>query len=189
MQRLLFVTGNENKFREVHHLITNSVKNYELIRSQEQLTEIQADSLSEVALFKVRSVMDKIKEPFFVEDAGFFVDDHLKGFPGVYSAYVMKSVGYDAILKILGPKEPRKAHFEAVIAYCDNARQIHLFKGENYGTVSFEARGSSGFGFDPVFISADTPEKTFAELTIEEKNKISHRRRALMQLIDFLKVH
>ena len=66
-------------------------------------------------------------------------------------------------------------------------KQIHLFKGENYGKVSTKARGTSGFGFDPIFISSDTPDFTFAELKIEEKNLISHRRRAMMNFIDFLK--
>ena len=128
-----------------------------------------------------------VKIPYFIEDAGFFVDDVCNGFPGVYSSYVMKTIGYNGILKILGDSTPRKAHFESVIAYLDEDENVHIFKGLNYGIVSFEARGNSGFGFDPIFVSNDTPVKTFAELELEEKNQISHRRRSLDKLVEFLK--
>ena len=122
-----------------------------------------------------------IKPPYFIEDAGFFIDDVCKGFPGVYSSYVMKTIGYDGILKILGKNIERKAHFESVIAYIDEFYQIRIFKGINEGIVASEAKGNSGFGFDPIFISNDTPKRTFAELSMEEKNKISSRRRGLMK--------
>jgi XTP/dITP diphosphohydrolase len=187
MKRITFCTGNAHKFAEVQHLISSEIPDLELIQSKAPLIEIQADCLEDVAKFKVNSVINLLNPPYFVEDAGFFVDDTLRGFPGVYSSYVMKSIGYAGILKILGNIDPRKAHFEAVIAYCDENKEIHLFKGENHGTVAYDAKGNSGFGFDPIFISSETPGKTFAELTMEEKNKISHRRRAFIKLIDYLK--
>lgn len=186
MKKLIFVTGNHNKFQEIRSLFQIHLPNIELIQGREVPLELQSDSLEVVAGYKVQSVMDRYSEPYFVEDAGFFVDDQLHGFPGVYSSYVMKSIGWQGILKILGTVEPRKAHFEAVIALCDEKRHVRLFKGINHGTVAYEGRGQSGFGFDPIFISNDTPGKTFAELSMEQKNKVSHRSRALMQLITYL---
>jgi len=188
MQKTLrFVTGNPHKYKEVRDVIQRNFPNFEVLQSNVELLELQADSLEEVALFKVKSVKNLVKIPYFIEDAGFFVDDVFKGFPGVYSSYVMKTIGYDGILKILGDSTTRKAHFESVIAYLDEDENVHLFKGINYGKVSIEARGNSGFGFDPIFISDETPGKTFAELNLKEKNLISHRRRSLDKLVEFLK--
>ncbi len=184
---LRFVTNNPNKYQEVKDAIQKNFPDFEVLQSNVELLETQADSLEEVALFKVNSVKNLVKIPYFIEDAGFFVDDVCNGFPGVYSSYVMKTIGYNGILKILGDSIPRKAHFESVIAYLDEDENVHIFKGLNYGLVSFEARGNSGFGFDPIFVSNDTPEKTFAELELEEKNHISHRRRSLDKLVEFLK--
>lgn len=187
MKQITFVTGNRHKFQEIVDIFSKKIPEVELIQSTEPLLELQADTLEEVAEFKVKSVQEKLTGEFFIEDAGFFVDDHLHGFPGVYSSYVMKTVGYDAILRILEHKEPRKAHFESVIALSDQNKQIHLFKGENGGQVSYEAKGTSGFGFDPIFISNDYPMKTYAELNLNEKNEISHRSRSIQKLINFLK--
>ena len=183
---ITFVTGNKHKFEEVSKLVSSEVPGYDVIQSTMELSELQANTLEEVANFKVNSVKKWIKPPYFIEDAGFFVDDVCKGFPGVYSSYVMKTIGYDGILKILGNSKDRNAHFESVIAYIDEFYQVRLFKGTNEGRVASEARGNSGFGFDPIFISTDTPGRTFAELSMEEKNEISHRRRALLKLIEFL---
>jgi XTP/dITP diphosphohydrolase len=186
-KKIFFVSGNKHKFTEIKNLTENSLTEFEVIQSNEPLLEIQADSLEEVAEFKVKSVINKIFGEYFIEDAGFFVDDHLHGFPGVYSSYVMKTIGYDGVLQILGKKTPRNAHFESIIAFCDIDRKIHLFKGENRGSVSLQAQGTSGFGFDPIFLSCDYPDRTYAELTLDEKNKVSHRSRSMQKFIEFLK--
>ena len=68
----------------------------------------------------------------------------------------------------------------------DTEKQIKLFIGENHGTVAYESRGESGFGFDPIFLSEDKPEMTFAEMSIEEKNGISHRSRSMQQFLNYL---
>ncbi|MHA1796133.1 MAG: XTP/dITP diphosphatase [Promethearchaeota archaeon] len=188
-QILNFCTGNLNKVKEVQSVFASALPEIKIAQNPIKLTEIQAETLEEVALFKSQSIQDKIKPPFFIEDAGFFVDDHLHGFPGVYSHYVMETIGCQGILALMDGKSDRRAHFEAVIAYMDEGKNIYLFKGENKGSVALEQRGTSGFGFDPIFISSDTPRKTFAEIGLEEKNKISHRRRALEKFIEFLKSH
>ncbi|MHA1583814.1 MAG: XTP/dITP diphosphatase [Promethearchaeota archaeon] len=185
---ITFVTGNPNKFQEVAHLIQEKFPNYEVVQSDKELLEIQAESLEEVAKFKLQSVKKWIKVPYFIEDAGFFVDDVCHGFPGVYSHYVMDTLGYKGILKIMDKSKARKAHFESVIAYMDEYYQMRFFTGINNGQVSMEARGTSGFGFDPIFLSEDSPDRTFAELNIAEKNEISHRRRAMMKFMEFLEL-
>ena len=187
MKELRFVTGNAHKFSEIIKIFESELPDITLVQSKEPLEELQADTLEKVAEFKVKSILDRVPLPYFIEDAGFFVDDICKGFPGVYSSYVMKTIGNSAILKIMGESGKRKAHFESVIAYIDEKHKINFFKGINLGQVALEARGTSGFGFDPIFISDDTPEKTFAELTTGEKNKISHRSRAIAKLLHFLK--
>jgi XTP/dITP diphosphohydrolase len=139
-------------------------------------------------LFKLNSVKEKMNESFFIEDAGFFVDKPLNGFPGVYSSYVFKTIGNEGIIKLIDDFARSKAHFSAVIAfYFKPLDKIFLFEGEIEGKVSKAIRGKGGFGFDPIFIPNIISDKTFAELSTEEKNKISHRGQALKKLVAFLK--
>jgi XTP/dITP diphosphohydrolase len=181
------VTGNRHKIEEVQTIFEKYCPEFQIMQADIPLLELQATTLEEVAAFKIQSVMEKIDPPYFIEDAGFFVDDVCQGFPGVYSSYVMKTIGWDGILKIMAGKTDRNAHFESVIAYIDKKKAVHYFKGVNEGQVSTEARGTSGFGFDPIFMSNETPNRTFAELGLHEKNSISHRRRAVNKFIEFLK--
>ncbi|TFH26418.1 MAG: RdgB/HAM1 family non-canonical purine NTP pyrophosphatase [Promethearchaeota archaeon] len=184
--KISFCTGNPHKVAEMQAAFAQKLPGYVIEKQAIPLQELQAESLEEVAIFKLQSISQHLKPPFFIEDAGFFVDDILQGFPGVYSHYVMDTLGCQGILKLLGDSANRNAHFEAIIALRDNSNTIRTFKGINPGTVALEARGTSGFGFDPIFISADTPGKTFAEIGMEAKNRISHRSRALDKLIEFL---
>ena len=183
---ITFVSGNKHKFAEVAAVINEKFPEIVVLQSMVEPTEIQADTLEEVAKVKATSIRHAVEPPYFIEDAGFFVDDGCHGFPGPYSHYVMDTIGNAGILKLLGDTEARKAHFKSVIAFVDENGQLHMFKGINKGHVAFEARGSSGFGFDPIFISDETPNRTFAEIGFEEKNTISHRRRALEALIEYL---
>jgi len=152
------------------------------------LVEIQATNIKEVALFKLNSIKGDINGSYFIEDAGFFVDKPLNGFPGVYSSYVMKTIGNKGILRLIDNFDETQAHFTTVIAvYFKPLDQNLVFEGSIYGKISNTPRGSGGFGFDPIFIPDIIPNKTFAELTIEEKNKISHRGKAWSKFISFLK--
>jgi len=150
--------------------------------------EIQATSVKEVALFKLNSVKGKLNNSYFIEDAGFFIDIPLKGFPGVYSKFVLNTIGNKGILKLIDNFKNTKAHFETVIAlYFQPKNKTLLFEGSVEGKVSETIRGTNGFGFDPIFISNENPTNTFAELTTEEKNAVSHRGKAWKKLIVFLK--
>jgi len=185
---IYFVTQNEHKFNEVLNIFSQEKMKFELKHCKLKIIEIQADSNKDVALYKVKCIKDKIHGSFFIEDAGFYVDHPLNGFPGVYSSYVFKTIGNKGIIKLIDDFEHTKAHFSALIGFFSKVTdKISLFEGKVDGRLSPEIRGDKGFGFDPIFIPNERPDKTFGELTIEEKNKISHRGRALKQLISFLK--
>jgi len=185
-----FITGNLHKFKEVSEIFNKSNLNqkYKLFHSNLESIEIQTDNLRDVAVFKIKSVKDKLNESCFVEDAGFFVDEPLNGFPGVYSAYIHKTIGNKGILKLIGEASKTCAHFESVIAlYFKPINEIKIFKGEVSGKIAKKMRGNHGFGFDPIFLPDTFPDKTFSEISIEEKNKLSHRSQAFNKLVDFLK--
>lgn len=140
--------------------------------------------MEEVAEFGARYVYEKLKKPVIVEDSGFFVKA-LKGFPGTYSKFVYETIGNKGILKLLEDVDDREAYFKSVIGYCDEFG-VKLFIGKVDGKVSIEERGTEGFGYDPIFIPKGY-NKTFAELGVEEKSKISHRKKAFEKFKEFLK--
>jgi len=184
---LYFVTSNTHKFNEINILFQKKALKYELEQLSLPTTEIQASSVKEVALFKLKSINEKINSSYFIEDAGFFIDHPLNGFPGVYSSYVMKTIGNEGILKLINNFEQTEAHFISVIAlYFKPLNEILCFEGIVKGKIAKDMRGSSGFGYDPIFLPNDMPNKTFAELSIEEKNSISHRGKAWRKFISFL---
>lgn len=140
--------------------------------------EIQTDSLEEVVKRSLKTL--KENAPLMIDDSGLFIDP-LGGFPGVYSAYVMDTLGCDGILKLIEDEEVRSARFECVIGYLDE--DIRLFKGVSKGEIISEKRGEGGFGYDPIF-RPDGRHKTYAEMSTAEKNDISHRGRAMDELIE-----
>ncbi|MHA1913331.1 MAG: XTP/dITP diphosphatase [Promethearchaeota archaeon] len=183
-----FVTGNAHKFREVSEHFNKEVSSYHIKQKNIETTEIQAQSLMDVASFKIRSIKQNLDASFFIEDAGFFVDNPLGGFPGVYSSYVLKTIGNEGILKLINDFKSSEAYFSSVIAlYYKPREEIFFFEGKVKGKVSETIRGKGGFGFDPIFIPNSIPGKTFAEILTTEKNNISHRGQAIRKLIQFLK--
>ena len=184
---LYFVTGNKSKFNEVLKIFQTQKVEFTIQQLNIETVEIQADTIKDVALFKLNSVKDKMNSSFFIEDAGFFVDKPLKGFPGVFSSYVFKTIGNEGILRLIDDFEGSRAHFSAVIAlYFKPLDKILIFEGEVRGKVSDKIKGKGGFGFDPIFIPDLIPNNTFSELSPQEKNEISHRGQAIRKLISFL---
>lgn len=143
--------------------------------------EVQAERLEEVAAWGAAYVQEKFNKPFILEDAGLFIDA-LQGFPGVYSKYVFFTIGLDGILLLLKNVENRKAVFRSVYAYSTPGHAAIIVSGECPGTISTERRGRHGFGYDPIFFP-DKANKTFGEMTTEEKNQYSHRSKALDRLL------
>ncbi|MFX0076535.1 MAG: XTP/dITP diphosphatase [Candidatus Hermodarchaeota archaeon] len=187
-ETIYFITGNNSKFNEIKNLFQKENLNYELKQNKIKTTEIQASSIKEVALFKLNSVRGKLTHSYFIEDAGFFVDVPLNGFPGVYSNYVLNTIGNKGILDLIRDYDETKAHFETVIAfYFQPYEETYVFEGMVEGKLARSIRGRGGFGFDPIFIPAELSNRTFAELTVEEKNSVSHRGKAWKKLVEFLK--
>lgn len=180
--KIYFCTSNKHKLKEYKEILKEFGINVK--KASLKLIEIQADKLEDVAKEKVKHAFEKIKKPVFIEDAGLFIQA-LKGFPGVYSAYVMKTIGCKGVLKLMKGVKKRDAVFKSVIAFMEENQKVHLFCGECKGKISQTIKGSSGFGFDPIFIPLGY-EKTFAQ-DINLKNKLSHRRKAIEKFIRFLK--
>ncbi len=185
---IYFVTGNIHKYNEISTLFKKESRSYVLKHKHIKTVEVQANTLKEVASYKLESIEGQLDDSYFIEDAGFFVDVPLNGFPGVYSSYVMKTLGNTGILKLIDDFEISQAHFTSIIAlYFKPLDKKLIFEGEIYGKVSKTSRGLGGFGFDPIFLPNKIPNKTFAELSTEEKNKISHRGQSWRKFINFLK--
>jgi XTP/dITP diphosphohydrolase len=176
--KLNFITSNEGKFREAREIASSY--GIEVAWLKMKYDEFQGDTLEEIAVKSAKALSKAIGEPFFIEDSGLFVEA-LNGFPGVYSSYVLKTIGNPGILKLMDGVENRKAYFEAVIAFYDGS-EIHTFVGRVEGEIAEEMRGEKGFGYDPIFLYGD---RTFAEMG-EAKNAVSHRRRALENFLRWL---
>ncbi len=186
---LVFATNNNHKIREIGDLLGDNIKILGL--SDFDITgdiPEEAETLEENALFKARYVHDRTGMNVFADDTGLEVTA-LGGAPGVYSArYAGESKSFDDnIVKLLDElqgKEDRSARFRTVIALILDGKE-YLFEGIIEGEIINERRGDGGFGYDPVFIARGY-DRTFAEIPLREKNSISHRARAMRQLMTFL---
>jgi len=179
MQRkVLFITSNKGKYTEVKKM--GKKYGIEVIWHQEEYYEPQGSNLQEIAQASARVVSNQLKKPFILEDSGLFIEA-LNGFPGPYSSYVFKTIGNEGIIKVMDGIIDRKAYFLAVVAYFDG-KDVHLFEGRVDGEISNEIRGEKGFGYDPVFLYGS---KTFAEMG-DEKNEVSHRKRAVENFFSWL---
>ena len=180
MRVLRVVTSNEGKAREFAHALGGIPWRVERVMMRYE--EIQADTLEEVAVASARELMasGEVPRPFILEDAGLFVEA-LKGFPGVYSAYVFRTLGCKGVLRLLEGAPDRSARFESRIALVTTWGEVELFPGTCRGSISKEERGERGFGFDPIFLP-EGASRTFGELELGEKQRLSHRGAAVAGL-------
>jgi XTP/dITP diphosphohydrolase len=181
---IFFATNNVNKFNEVRRVLAEFKIASGMLRAK--TVEIQSDKLSEIARASVVDAFGRCRLPIIVEDAGLFIDA-LHDFPGPYAAYAYKTIGNAGLLKLMTNVEGRKAKFQSVIAYYDGHSAPLCFEGEAAGRITNEERkgnGKSGFGFDPIFQPAGSA-KTFAEMAIEEKNRFSHRAKAVRKFAEW----
>ena len=179
--RVIFLaTGNFHKFDEARRTLAEYNIAAGMLRVKN--VEIQSDSLTEIAKTSVVDAFNRCHLPVIVEDAGLFVDS-LKGFPGPYAAYAYKTISNPGLLKLMENVKDRKATFRSVIAFYEGRSTPVCFEGEAAGRIaSGEIWGNlkTGFGFDPVFHPKGS-KKTFAEMTIKEKNGFSHRANAIQK--------
>jgi XTP/dITP diphosphohydrolase len=179
--KLLFITHNMGKLAEARKILGQKGIGVEHIELEYE--EPRGEDTSEIARKSAEHLFPAVKRPLFLDDSGLFVDA-LNGFPGPYSAFAYKRIGYAGILSLLNGKDNRKAYFKCSIAYADESG-VKVFDGTANGSISDAPMGDDGFGYDPVFVP-DGFSKTFAEMGSEEKNAISHRGRALAAFAEWL---
>lgn len=191
MRKIVLSTDNKNKLREIREILEDldveiygksdiDGMNFEVIED--------GDTLYDNALKKARAMADRVDFAVLADDTGLFVNA-LGGEPGVHSARYASEhndkKNRQKLLKNLEDKKDRSAHFKTQIILIDEDKNIIPIEGVCNGKISLEERGDNGFGYDSIFV----PEgfnKTFAEMSNEEKNEISHRARALKNLRDKL---
>jgi XTP/dITP diphosphohydrolase len=178
---LKVVTSNLGKYAEYKEILERAGIRLELIHMS--YPEEQLESIEEVAEHSAYYLKGVVETDFFIDDSGLFIDS-LGGFPGVYSSYVNKTIGNSGIIDLMKGKRDRRAEFRTCIAYYDVT--LHLFTGKTRGSISEESKGKNGFGFDPIFVP-DGLTATYAEMTLEEKDSISHRSKATVAFLEFLK--
>ena len=205
---LHYVTTNPGKLHEARqYLGDETITDYDY-----DYTEIQSESLAAIAAEGAREAYREVGAPVVVDDSGLFIES-FEGFPGPYSSYVEDKLGIEKVWALARTVEDRAASFRCVMAYCDgepfdaspdpinredraaaaagdsaaamdddtDALPVKLFVGSVRGTI-VEPRGDGGFGYDPIF---EHDGSTFAELSSEEKNALSHRGRALAKFADW----
>lgn len=190
MNTLVFATNNNNKVTEVRSILKGKFNILSLTEAGIQIDIPEPyNTIEENACQKARVIHKLINDDCFAEDTGLEVAA-LNGEPGVKSArYAGNNRSFenniDKLLANLTDKENRKAQFRTVICLIIKGKE-KLFEGICKGSIIAERRGTSGFGYDPVFIPDDSI-KTFAEMSMTEKNLFSHRRIAIEKLTAFLK--
>jgi XTP/dITP diphosphohydrolase len=184
---VFFATNNINKFNEARRVLGEFEIAVGMLRVKS--LEIQSDSLEDVAKASVMDAFHRCNLPIIVEDAGLFVDA-LKGFPGPYAAYVYRTIGNRGLLKLVENAGDRRCRFESVIAFfSEEVEEPVCFGGAVLGKIALSERrknAETGFGFDPIFIPSGGG-KTFAEMSVEEKNRSSHRANALRKFAEWYK--
>ena len=165
-----FVSSNRHKYLEAKQILASF--GIKVGFFQANLTEIQSDSLSEIAKTKALDAFSKYKKPIIIEDDALIISS-LGGFPGPYASYVFDTIGNRGIIELT--KKNRRAKFCATISYCDKNKKPILFEGIVPGKISKKIQGK-GWGYDPIFIP-NGKTRTYAQ--ISDKNTLSHRYRAL----------
>lgn len=189
MQTLIFATNNQHKVEEVRSVLKEQFQIITLVEAgiHHDIPE-PYDTIEANALEKARVIFALTGNNCFGEDTGLEVEA-LNGEPGVKSArYAGEEKSFEKntakLLQNMEGKQNRKAQFKTVIALVINGKE-YLFEGICKGTIAKAPRGNKGFGYDPVFMP-EGQTKTFAEMDMDEKNRYSHRRKAMDKLIVFL---
>lgn len=194
--KIILATGNQHKKEEVQKILGEG--DFQILTMKEAGMDLDivedGDSFEENAMIKARAVKEHTSAAVLADDSGLEVDA-LDGAPGIYSA---RYSGEDAndeknnekMLEEMKevPLEKRGAQFVCVIAYIDEAGAEHVFRGECPGHIAYEPKGDGGFGYDPLFL-VERLNKTYAQLTEEEKNELSHRAEALKKAKPVLLSH
>ena len=187
-KEILIATHNQHKKEEIQQILgdkftVTSLTDYDI---HDEIVE-DGDTFHANALIKAQYCFDTTGKPSLGDDSGLVVEA-LDGRPGIYSARYAGDHDFAKnmakILEELEQVENRKAYFVTVMCLVDETG-VNYFEGRVYGILTKEIRGEKGFGYDPIFIP-DNYEITFAEMKAEDKNKISHRKKAIEQFLEFM---
>lgn len=173
-----FATNNANKLREV-----NQILNWDLKMLNLELAEVQSLDPVEVAQYKAEEAFKKSGKPIITEDTSLAIEAW-SGLPGALIMWFIKTVGVGGIVKMMSSEKNRTAIAKTAVAFRD-VSECYIFTGEIQGIIPQEVRGTSGFGWDPIFIPAGY-QKSFAEMDPEDKNSISMRKIAFTKLREFV---
>ena len=190
MKKLVFATNNAHKLEEIRAILGDKVEILSLndINCHADIPET-GDTLQGNAALKAQYIYENYGLDCFADDTGLEVEA-LNGAPGIYSARYADGEGHDSeanmkkLLSEMQDKENRKARFRTVICLIEDGKE-HFFEGIVNGSIIRERKGGAGFGYDPIFMP-DGYSETFAEMGNDEKNKISHRARAVQELCEYL---
>ena len=189
MKDIMIATSNKGKVREYKSLL--EPLGY-IVHDLSELDPIEIDengsTFQENALIKAKSIQDKCNMTVIADDSGLEIDA-LNKEPGIHSARYLEGHDYSyknkVLLERMKGKTDRTARFVCAIALCDETGD-HLFTGVMEGKINDQAAGDNGFGYDPIFL-VEQFGKTSAQLTMEQKNSVSHRGIATRELLDYLK--
>lgn len=191
LEEIVFASHNEGKIKEIKKLLDPyGIKVKSALDMNLPDVEETGKTFEENSLLKSRTIAKLVNMPCLADDSGLCVDA-LNGSPGVYSARYAPNRDFDKGMEKLlaemekSPNKSRNAHFSCVISLAWPDGQYKVFAGQVDGKIAFHKMGAGGFGYDPLFV----PEgftSSFAQMSQEEKNKISHRGRAVEKLKDFL---
>ena len=190
-RKLIFVTNNPHKLEEIRKIVGDRIEIYSLkeINCLEEIPET-ADTICDNAIMKAQYVAEKYGVDCFADDTGLEVSA-LGGAPGVHTARYASAEGHDTIgnmqllLQNLKGETDRSAQFVTYIALIIKG-EIRTFEGVCKGTILTQMQGNEGFGYDPIF-QPEGFEETFAQMSSEQKNAVSHRGKATRKLIEYLK--
>jgi XTP/dITP diphosphohydrolase len=182
---IVMATSNEHKLEEANYVLREF--GIVLVGRDLKGDEIQSIDTALVAKSSLEAALLKSTSALVVEDTGLFIGS-LNGFPGTYASPTFNTIGTKGILKLLSGITDRSAYFDAAVAYGVPPDKVWVFTGRVHGRISAKEAGGGGFGFDPIFI----PEgfnRTFAEMSLEEKSAVSHRALAFRRLGAWLTHH
>lgn len=188
IMKIILASNNKNKLREFREILEPA--GFEVISQSEAGADIEVEetgtTFEENAFLKAKAIYDMIKLPVIADDSGLEVDA-LNGAPGIFSArYAEEGKRCARVLSELEgvPDEKRTARFICCICYIDEKGEKYVVKGACEGKIGYEKRGTNGFGYDPIFMYGD---RSFAEISAEEKNRVSHRSAALRLFEEVIK--
>ena len=191
LEEIVFASHNEGKIKEIKKLLAPyGIKVKSALDMNLPDVEETGKTFEENSLLKSRTIAKLVNMPCLADDSGLCVDA-LNGAPGVYSARYAPNRDFDKGMEKLlaemekSPNKSRNAHFSCVISLAWPDGQYKVFAGQVDGKIAFHKMGAGGFGYDPLFVTEGFTS-SFAQMSQEEKNKISHRGRAVEKLKDFL---